>query len=412
MFENGEAQVMMDKANESTLRSLIGQVNSFRTTRFSGFGYWHKDLDKELTREEGPLFQLYAGLGVLVRDLYLYLKEHDREDSEFFEKVVSPIVAEDRQKYPETTLFRIMDQGELPEGFSTAAVEGNPTVAGLDDWRIVHEWTTKPGKRAFYGFFRESREQLEELCGPDGPYEQFRRNEVDEGELGFRIASVFLKEVLSGDPLWFSLAAYMGVCAIRTELETMCERRTILFVAADPTDEARLRLGQELREIQEKLQLASMRDKFDLIERMSVRPADLSQALLDVEPQIVHFSGHARSTGALCLEDETGRSHPVKPDALAALFEQFAAKVGCVVLNACYTVPQANAIARHIDYVIGMEKAIGDKAAIAFAVGFYQALGAGRDVKQAYELGCVQIGLQNIPENLTPVLVEKESAHL
>jgi hypothetical protein len=33
---------------------------------------------------------------------------------------------------------------------------------------------------------------------------------------------------------------------------------------------------------------------------------------------------------------------------------------------------QAEAIVKHIPYVIGMSKAIGDKAAIEFAVGFYR----------------------------------------
>lgn len=61
-----------------------------------------------------------------------------------------------------------------------------------------------------------------------------------------------------------------------------------------------------------------------------------------------------------------------------------------------------------MDYVIGMNQAIGDKAAIAFAVGFYQALGAGRTIEEAYKLGCVQIQLQGIPEHLTPVLLKNE----
>jgi len=182
----------------------------------------------------------------------------------------------------------------------------------------------------------------------------------------------------------------------------------VLFLSADPTDASRLRLGEELREIQEKLQRAKLRKKFKLQQRMSVRPADISQALLDIQPQIVHFSGHGTATGALCFENQAGETHPIQPDALAALFEQFADQVSCVVLNACYTEPQANAIGHHIDYVVGMNKAIGDKAAIAFAIGFYQALGAGRTVEEAYKLGCVQIRLQNIPEHLTPVMVKKE----
>jgi len=184
---------------------------------------------------------------------------------------------------------------------------------------------------------------------------------------------------------------------------------SILFLSADPTDTSRLRLGEELREIQEKLQLAKLRERFELQQRMSVRPADISQALLDVQPRIVHFSGHGTTTGALCFENRIGETHPIQPDALAVLFEQFADQVSCVVLNACYSETQANAIAQHIDYVIGMNQAIGDRAAIAFAIGFYQALGAGRTIEDAYKLGCVQIRLQGISEHLTPVLITKEA---
>lgn len=186
----------------------------------------------------------------------------------------------------------------------------------------------------------------------------------------------------------------------------------LLFLAADPGDLSRLRLGKESGEIQEKMQLAKLRERFELHQRLSVRPADISQALLDVQPQIVHFSGHGTTAGALCFENQSGEVHPVEPNALAALFEQFAHIVDCVVLNACYSEIQANAIARHIDYVVGMNQAIGDKAAIAFSIGFYQALGAGCAIEEAYRLGCVQIRLQSIPEHLTPVLVEKKQAEL
>jgi hypothetical protein len=180
---------------------------------------------------------------------------------------------------------------------------------------------------------------------------------------------------------------------------------SILFLAADPTNASRLRLGEEFREIQEKLKLAKLRDNFRLeLPQLSVRPADISQAMLDIEPQIVHFSGHGTSTGALCFENQAGQTHLVQPQAIAALFEQFAHQVNCVVLNACFSDVQAEAIAQHIEYVIGMNQEIGDKAAIAFAIGFYQALGAGRTVEEAYKLGCVQIRLQGIAEYLTPVI--------
>ncbi|MGZ3303788.1 MAG: AAA-like domain-containing protein, partial [Isosphaeraceae bacterium] len=82
--------------------------------------------------------------------------------------------------------------------------------------------------------------------------------------------------------------------------------------------------------------------------------------------------------------------------------------VKCVVLNACYSEVQAEAISKHIDFVVGMKKAIGDEAAIKFAVGFYDALGAGRDFETAYKFGCSAIDLKGIPESLTPVLKKKQ----
>ena len=186
---------------------------------------------------------------------------------------------------------------------------------------------------------------------------------------------------------------------------------SVLFLSADPKNTSRLRLDEEFREINEQLRLAKQRDSFKLeLPQLSLRPKDISGALLNTQPQIVHFSGHGTSEGALCFEDETGQVHFVQPDALAALFEQFAGQVSCVLLNACYSEIQAKAIAEHIDYVIGMNKAIGDKAAIAFTIGFYQALGAGRPIEDAYKFGCVQIRLVVIiPEHLTPVLIKKRA---
>ncbi|ABY35670.1 MAG TPA: TIR domain-containing protein [Chloroflexus aurantiacus] len=182
---------------------------------------------------------------------------------------------------------------------------------------------------------------------------------------------------------------------------------SILFISSDPTDTDRLRLGAEIRELQERLQLSKLRDCFILHQRMAVRPIDIIQALLDLEPQIVHFSGHGNARGALYLEDRQGKALPVEPEALAALFKQFSNQVRCVILNACYSETQAKAISQHIEYVIGMDHTISDEAAIAFSVGFYQGLGSGRTIEESYHLGCVHIHLHGLPEHLTPVLLKR-----
>jgi len=184
----------------------------------------------------------------------------------------------------------------------------------------------------------------------------------------------------------------------------------ILFLTSDPSDSARLRLGQELRDIRENLQLSKQRDKFLLESRESVRPKDITQAIFDVEPQIVHFSGHGMSTGELCFENILGKTQPVQPNALANLFELVTKQVNCVILNACYSEIQAKAIVKHIPFVVGMNQAIGDRAAIVFASGFYKAIGAGRSFEDAYKFARVEIQLEGISEDLTPVLHKREDS--
>ncbi|MBW4662089.1 MAG: CHAT domain-containing protein [Drouetiella hepatica Uher 2000/2452] len=185
-------------------------------------------------------------------------------------------------------------------------------------------------------------------------------------------------------------------------------KRTILVVAASPVNQAKLRLDREVREIDEGLRLAKHREKFDLQQRWAVRPNDLRRALLEIQPQIVHFCGHGEGEAGLLLEDELGKAKLVSTEAIAGLFQLFAERgLECVVLNACYSKVQAEAIAQHINYVVGMSDAIADKAAISFAVGFYDALGAGWSYTDAYSLGCNAIALEGIAQNLLPVLKQK-----
>ncbi len=183
----------------------------------------------------------------------------------------------------------------------------------------------------------------------------------------------------------------------------------ILILAANPKNTARLRLDEEVREIENGLQRAQKRESFAIKAQWAVRIQDIRRAMLDFQPNIVHFSGHGKGKAGIKLEDETGESHFVSAEALAGFFELFAEHVQCVVLNACYSETQAVAIAEHIPHVIGMSDAINDKTALEFAIAFYDALGAGRTVKFAYELACNAIQMAGIEEHLVPVLMTKEA---
>jgi len=74
------------------------------------------------------------------------------------------------------------------------------------------------------------------------------------------------------------------------------------------------------------------------------------------------------------------------------------------VLNACFSRPQAEAIAEVVGCAVGMKEAIGDKAAIEFATAFFQAIAFGHPPNIAFELGCNSLELLNIPEENTPQL--------
>ncbi|WNZ44044.1 CHAT domain-containing protein [Leptolyngbya boryana CZ1] len=228
-------------------------------------------------------------------------------------------------------------------------------------------------------------------------------------------------ELMAALPLVQQFLAEQAASSAATE--------AILILSANPRETSRLRLDQEVRDIAEGLRRASQRDRFALETRWAVRARDLYRAMLDTKPRIVHFSGHSEGGSStkteaehgsnrklvpvagsalgqegLVLEDEAGNAKFLDGAALANLFKLFADQVECVVLNSCYSEVQATEIVQYIPYVIGMNQEIGDRAAIEFAVGFYDALGAGRSVEFAYELGCSAIRLAGIAEHLTPVL--------
>jgi len=178
----------------------------------------------------------------------------------------------------------------------------------------------------------------------------------------------------------------------------------IIVLAANPKTTQQLRLDQEIREIDEGLRRSKNRDLFSIEIRLAVRTEDMRRALLDIEPRFVHFSGHGEGEEGILLEDETGYPKLVRAEPLANLFKLFSKHIECVVLNACYSEFQSEAINKHINCVIGMKQAIGDKAAIKFSTGFYDAIGAGRAIEDAFEFGRNAIELDGIPEGLIPVL--------
>lgn len=180
----------------------------------------------------------------------------------------------------------------------------------------------------------------------------------------------------------------------------------ILFLGANPTKTTRIRIEEEIREIEIGLRMSKERENIVLVQRWAVRPSLLQQAILDENPDIIHFSGHGKSNG-LVMEGSTGNYKLVNEKALQKLFLLFSDNIKCVILNSCYSEKQAKAISNHIPFVVGMSKAVPDKAALAFAIGFYRAIGAGKDIEFAFRLGVNSIQLEGIQGYDIPKLLKK-----
>ncbi len=191
--------------------------------------------------------------------------------------------------------------------------------------------------------------------------------------------------------------------------EVQKQQQKILILSAIPHG---LRLDKEIREIEEAIHRAAKRDLFEIRVRTAVRPQDIRRAIAEEKPQIVHFCGHGLEDGNLLLEDGGGNNKPIAPEALAFLFKLHTDYVQCVLINACYSEKPAEAIRQYIDYVIGMNNPIEDKAAIEFAKGFYDGLGYelldNQDLFQrAFDEGLAAAMLENISQGQIPVLKKK-----
>jgi hypothetical protein len=177
----------------------------------------------------------------------------------------------------------------------------------------------------------------------------------------------------------------------------------ILFVAAGPADEARLRLVAEHRDIRARIRSSTARDQVVLETALAARPTDLIDELNRYKPTILHLAGHGGPTG-IALEDDTGNAVDVTSDQLSRLVASSHPDLRLVVLNTCESSHQAAPIVANVDAAIGMTREIGDDAARLFSAQLYSSLAEGVPLDRAFEQGKLQISLAGLDDDKTPAL--------
>ena len=157
----------------------------------------------------------------------------------------------------------------------------------------------------------------------------------------------------------------------------------VLLVLSSPENLERISIETEARHI---LQLADSdldQDRLKITPLIAARIDDVRGKLTSGRRfNLLHFAGHASSEGL--------QMHDLQDQAELWPFESIADYamtygVECLVLNACETSGIVNAAKRPL--TIAMRETIRDKAAIQFAIGFYDRLKAGHDIESSFEEG-------------------------
>jgi hypothetical protein len=184
----------------------------------------------------------------------------------------------------------------------------------------------------------------------------------------------------------------------------MSNKIRILFLSANPIDMVDyLSPDKEIREIEDAIAGSQFGNMLEVRSRWAIRFSDLPKALLKHHPHIVHFSGHGFPQG-IGLVNEFGCLEILSNEALGKILQILKGNIRIVFFNLCSSIALLEILKENIDFIIGMDAAIEDKASIAFASNFYRYLADGLPVKDAFELAKESFNLQLMYASSIPKL--------
>jgi hypothetical protein len=163
----------------------------------------------------------------------------------------------------------------------------------------------------------------------------------------------------------------------------------LLVAIAAPEDQASLDTEGEERRIREALEGLETR----IVDWRVVRSAtagELHTAILEHEPNILHYSGHG-TKGALLMEDASKRTHVLASEQIRPLLSRPFLKL--IVLNACDTGAYAiggelmgvaaDLMREEIPAIVAMQFPVPEAAGLEFTRRFYACIALGLSLEQA-----------------------------
>lgn len=174
----------------------------------------------------------------------------------------------------------------------------------------------------------------------------------------------------------------------------------VLLLTAGPSNMTPMHLAAEEKEVKQHIQAGVARGghvRLDVIR--SAMQEDILSAMNEYRPHVLHISMHGSKDGDLWFMNGVGDGARVSLDGFLAAIKAAGTHLQLIVLNACYSGTAADAVRTHVDYAIGIRKAVADKSALAFSEAFYAALSHGKSLLDAHAQGIAQLKIMGLPNS-------------
>ncbi len=183
------------------------------------------------------------------------------------------------------------------------------------------------------------------------------------------------------------------------------ENLRILYGTATPQGD--LRVSQEIRRVKSAVAAALHRDLVDIEHAPDITADDLLNYLTTFQPHVIHFSGHANED-VLVFDDgsvEGGQERTIPIELFMRAVTAPDRKPALVVLNACESAVNLEALLAGVPMAIGMSASVGDADAITFATRFYRAVADGQSIESALTIARVDMEMNGLPDHDLPTLI-------
>jgi hypothetical protein len=221
------------RVEQEKIDQLLYEINNMGGGAYAGAS-WHS-LEKFNSYEEGTQFkmvkddmdltQLYAALSVYSKNAMEYTRQHPEKEEPMLMDVFTLINLEETARF-RNNAFPYTDEAfsyknELaffPHDLAQKAADGNPSVEGLENDKIRHEWTVKTGKRIFLRFLFEFGNKIKEhIC------EYYLSHQTESKDLVKEINRILLVRAgLFTESLWIPIAGFIAVLLVKKGLDKFC----------------------------------------------------------------------------------------------------------------------------------------------------------------------------------------------